>query len=101
MPYSSYILLALLLFSRTFRAINLAILFTHCSKTGMSVWPSASPRPLLISLVALAPLPSSHFTPNHQHDLPISHITTPSPSSGDGTQLLIAVCEHATGMPPT
>src|ERR1700722_10815919 len=54
-----------------------------------------------MSLMVLASLPSPHLTPNHQHNLPVSHTTTPSPSPGGGTQLLTGVCEHATGMPPT
>jgi hypothetical protein len=107
MPYSSYILLALLLFPRTVRAINLLILFTHqCQHILFQDWYEClalcfAPGHCSYRWWRWLPYHHPHLTPNHQHDLPVSHTTTPSPSSGGGMQLLIAVCEHATGMPPT
>jgi hypothetical protein len=72
---------------------------TSSSRAGSSTLPSALPRSSPIWLVESALQLPSPPTLNHHHGLPVSLTTTLPPSSGAGTQLVIAVCEPVAGTP--
>jgi hypothetical protein len=106
MPYSTCTLLALLLLFHSAHAITPVILFTHQSQhvifQNWFDYLTLCFAPLIAHVVGGVANPT--VIPPHSKEPsgpPFSHTSTPFPSSGVGMPLLIAVCEPATGTPPT